>query len=124
MRAMSDPSRPPTSPEAAFGLATPYRDATCGELRASDSGREVRLAGWVHRRRDHGSLIFIDLRDRYGLTQVVVNEAEAPETAAIVNRVRNEFVLEVRGRGAAPGVMRSAPGVRLSGQDEHLLVVG
>jgi len=97
MRCMSDPNRPPTSPEAAFGLATPYRDVTCGDLRASDAGREVRLAGWVHRRRDHGSLIFIDLRDRYGLTQVVVNEAEAPETAAIVNRVRNEFVLEVRG---------------------------
>ena len=114
MRAMSDPSRPPTSPEAAFGLATPYRDATCGELRASDSGREVRLAGWVHRRRDHGSLIFIDLRDRYGLTQVVVNEAEAPETAAIVNRVRNEFVLEVRGTVAH----------RLAGSENPKLATG
>ncbi len=66
MRGMSESSRPETAPEAAFGLATPYRDVTCGELRGDDAGREVRIAGWVHRRRDHGGLIFIDLRDRYG----------------------------------------------------------
>ena len=55
------------------------------------------MAGWVHRRRDHGGLIFIDLRDRYGLTQVVVNEAEAQRATEVANRVRNEFVVEVRG---------------------------
>jgi aspartyl-tRNA synthetase len=97
MRGMSEPRPSSTSPELAFGLATPHRDITCGELRAADAGREVRIAGWVHRRRDYGGLIFIDLRDRYGLTQIVVNEAEAPEASEVANGVRNEFVLEVRG---------------------------
>src|SRR5664279_1256431 len=59
-------------------FATPYRTHTCGELRASDSGVPARLAGWVHRRRDHGQLIFIDLRDRYGITQVIVDATQAP----------------------------------------------
>ena len=94
---MSEPARPSISPEAAFGLATPYRDATCGELRAGDAGREIRIAGWAHRRRDYGGLIFIDLRDRYGLTQIVINEAEAAEAAEVASRVRNEFVLEFQG---------------------------
>ncbi|HQX76040.1 MAG TPA: OB-fold nucleic acid binding domain-containing protein, partial [Thermoflexales bacterium] len=47
-----------------------FKTHTAGELRASDVGKQVTLAGWVHRRRDHGGVIFIDLRDRYGLTQV------------------------------------------------------
>ncbi len=97
MRGMSEPSSSSTSPEAAFSVATPYRDVTCGELRAADAGREVKIAGWVHRRRDYGGLIFIDLRDRYGLTQVVVNAAEAAGATEVSNRVRNEFVLEVVG---------------------------
>jgi aspartyl-tRNA synthetase len=97
MRGMSEPTRPSTAPDAAFSLATPYRDVTCGELRAEDVGREVSIAGWVHRRREHGGLIFIDLRDRYGLTQVVINEAEAREATAVADRLRNEFVVEVRG---------------------------
>jgi aspartyl-tRNA synthetase len=97
MRAMSEPKPAATSPEAAFSLATPYRDVICGELRAADAGREVRIAGWVHRRRDHGGLIFIDLRDRYGLTQIVVNEAETGEATAVAARIRNEFVVAVRG---------------------------
>ena len=59
-------------------LATPYRTHSCGELRATDAGAEVRLSGWVHRRRDHGQLIFLDLRDRHGLTQVVIDKADAP----------------------------------------------
>ena len=94
---MTEPARPSISPEAAFGLATPYRDVTCGELRAGDAGREIRIAGWAHRRRDYGGLIFIDLRDRYGLTQIVINEAEAREASEVAGRVRNEFVLEVQG---------------------------
>jgi len=97
---MSEPTRQTTSPEAAFSLATPYRDVTCGELRGGDAGREVRIAGWVHRRRDYGGLIFIDLRDRYGLTQIVINEAEAGAATAVADKVRNEFVLEVRGKVA------------------------
>ncbi len=78
-------------------LATPYRTDTCGELRASDSGREARLAGWVHRRRDHGHLIFLDLRDRHGITQIVVDARLAPEAHALATRVRAEFVLSAVG---------------------------
>ena len=105
MRDMSEPTQPTTTPQAAFGLATPYRDVTCGELGATDAGREIRIAGWVHRRRDYGGLIFIDLRDRYGLTQIVINEAEAPEAAAVARAVRSEFVLEIAGK-----VARRLPG--------------
>jgi aspartyl-tRNA synthetase len=98
MRCMSEPTQRSISAQAAFGPATPYRDVTCGELRANDVGREIRIAGWVHRRREHGGLTFIDVRDRYGLTQVVVNEAEAPQAAGTAAKVRNEFVVEVHGR--------------------------
>src|ERR1035437_8219053 len=105
MRYMSEPTQQLTPSEAAFGLATPYRDVTCGELGADDAGREIRIAGWVHRRRDYGGLIFIDLRDRYGLTQIVSNEAEAPEAAAVASKVRSEFVLEITGK-----VARRLPG--------------
>ncbi len=74
-----------------------YRSHTCGELRPEHAGQEVTLAGWVHRRRDHGPLIFIDLRDRYGLTQVVFDSATAPEAHAIAAEARPEYVLQVRG---------------------------
>jgi aspartyl-tRNA synthetase len=84
-----------------LSLATPYRTHTCGELRASDAGAPARLAGWVHRRRDHGPLIFLDLRDRYGITQVVIDKADAPEAHAIASRVRSEFVVEASGTVAA-----------------------
>ncbi len=78
-------------------FATPYRTHTCGELRASDSGVPARLAGWVHRRRDHGQLIFLDLRDRYGITQVIVDATQAPLAHAAASRLRNEFVVSVSG---------------------------
>jgi aspartyl-tRNA synthetase len=74
-----------------------YRTHTCGELRPEHAGQETQLAGWVHRRRDHGPLIFIDLRDRYGLTQVVFDSATAPEAHAIASQARSEYVLQVRG---------------------------
>jgi aspartyl-tRNA synthetase len=77
-------------------LATPYRTHTCGQLRASDTGTDARLAGWVHRRRDYGQLIFLDVRDRHGITQVVV-DTEAPEAHEAASRVRNEFVVTVAG---------------------------
>jgi len=70
---------------------------TCGALRIEHAGQDVTLRGWVNRRRDLGGLIFIDLRDRYGLTQVVFNPEIAPEAHAIASDVRNEFVLEVQG---------------------------
>ncbi|MDF2735169.1 MAG: aspS [Chloroflexota bacterium] len=78
-------------------LATPYRTHTAGQLRAADAGTKARLAGWVHRRRDHGPLIFLDLRDRHGITQVVIDKADAPDAHATANRVRSEFVIAVRG---------------------------
>src|SRR5688500_977109 len=78
-------------------LATPYCTHTAGQLRAADAGTEARLAGWVHRRRDHGQLIFLDLRDRHGITQVVVDKADAPEAHATASLVRSEFVIAVGG---------------------------
>ncbi len=84
-----------TDPTAS--LATPYRTHTAGQLRAEDAGSDARLAGWVHRRRDHGPLIFLDLRDRHGITQVVIDKADAPEAHATASRVRSEFVVAVRG---------------------------
>jgi len=70
---------------------------TCGELRPTHDGQSVTLAGWVNRRRDQGGLIFIDLRDRWGITQVVVNQETAPAAHQIANASRNEFVLQVKG---------------------------
>jgi aspartyl-tRNA synthetase len=78
-------------------LATLYRTHTCGALRADDAGTSARLAGWVHRRRDHGQLIFLDLRDRHGLTQVVIDATDTPDAHAAASRVRSEFVVEVSG---------------------------
>ena len=70
----------------------------CWELDASDVDREVVLMGWVHRRRDHGGVIFVDLRDREGITQVVFNPAVDPEIHARAHAIRNEYVLAVRGK--------------------------
>ena len=86
-------------------LATPYRTHTCGALRAEAAGMPARLAGWVHRRRDHGHLIFLDLRDRHGITQVVVDATEAPAAHEVAARARPEFVLTVDGE-----VARRLPG--------------
>ena len=81
-------------------LATPYRTHTCGQLRAADAGTDARLAGWVHRRRDHGQLIFLDLRDRHGITQVVIDQKEAPLAHEVASRARPEFVLSALGEVA------------------------
>ncbi len=75
-----------------------FKTHTCGELRHNHVGETVTLAGWVHRRRDHGGVIFIDLRDRFGLTQITINPANVPaEMFAATELVRNEFVLQVTG---------------------------
>ena len=74
-----------------------YKTHTCGELTASHAGQKVTLAGWVHRRRDHGGVIFLDLRDRYGLIQVTVNPNLSRETLDAVANVRMEWVLQVTG---------------------------
>jgi aspartyl-tRNA synthetase len=84
-------------PDGSVSLATPYRTHTNGQLRAADAGTTARLAGWVHRRRDHGQLIFLDLRDRHGITQVVIDKADAPQAHAVASRVRSEFVVTVEG---------------------------
>jgi aspartyl-tRNA synthetase len=82
-------------------LATPYRSHTCGQLRAADAGTDARLSGWVHRRRDYGGLIFIDLRDRHGITQVVIDGEDAPpDVLEVASRVRPEFVISVLGEVA------------------------
>jgi len=74
------------------------RSHTCGELRAKNVGEEVTLAGWVNRRRDHGGLIFLDLRDRWGLTQVVLDPSLSAQAHQAGAQVRNEYVLRMRGK--------------------------
>jgi len=74
-----------------------YKSHTCGELRAANAGQTITLAGWVHRRRDHGGVAFIDLRDRFGLIQVVVNPDLPKETLDLVADVRSEWVLQITG---------------------------
>jgi aspartyl-tRNA synthetase len=78
-----------------------YRDTDCNSLRKIDIGKQVTLAGWVHVTRDHGSVIFIDLRDREGLTQVVFRPEENAELAKEAHSLRSEDVIEVSGRVAA-----------------------
>ncbi|HCP91954.1 MAG TPA: aspartate--tRNA ligase [Spartobacteria bacterium] len=78
-----------------------YRDTDCNSLRKIDIGREVTLAGWVHVSRDHGGVIFLDLRDREGLTQVVFRPEENAEVAKEAHHLRSEDVIEVAGRVAA-----------------------
>jgi aspartyl-tRNA synthetase len=79
----------------------PWRDAGSGELRKEDVGRKVTLAGWAARRRDHGGLIFVDLRDHTGIAQLVVNPEQSAEAAKIAHGVRNEFVLQATGEVVA-----------------------
>ena len=78
-------------------MAQAFRSHTCGELRPEHVGQRVTLSGWVHRRRDHGHLAFFDLRDRYGLTQVVTNQEDAPEAHAAAEPARSEWVVQVEG---------------------------
>ncbi len=82
-----------------------YKDTDCGSPRASDIGREITVAGWVHRRRDHGNLIFVDLRDRTGLLQVVYNPELAPDAHRLAEEMRSEWVIQARGtiRARLPG---------------------
>jgi aspartyl-tRNA synthetase len=81
-----------------------WRDTTCGALRAADTGRRVTLAGWADTRRDHGGLVFVDLRDYTGKVQLVVNPEHAADAVAVAHDVRNEFVLQAEGE-----VVRRAP---------------
>ncbi len=89
-------------------MTNPYRTHTCGELALGHVGQEVKLSGWVHRRRDHGRLIFVDLRDRYGLTQVVFSADRSPEAYEVAKGLRSEYVIRVQGEVVArPEDMRN-----------------
>ena len=81
----------------------------CGELRPDHVGQDVTLAGWVHRRRDQGGLIFIDLRDRWGLTQIRIDQENQPEAHAIASSLRSEFVVQVTGTVALRPVGTTNP---------------
>ena len=74
-----------------------YRTKTCGELRITDAGSRVTLAGWVQRIRKMGGMTFVELRDRYGITQLVFNEQDAPELFAQANELGREFVIQAEG---------------------------
>lgn len=74
-----------------------YRTHTCGSLTKADNGKEVTLSGWVHRRRDHGGVVFIDLRDRYGLTQIVSDPNNYNDAHNSMNDARSEYVLQIEG---------------------------
>ena len=73
-----------------------YRSHTCGDLRPEHAGKDVRVSGWVHRKRDHGGLLFIDLRDNYGLTQIVI--APSSPAFAAAEKVRAESVIQIDGK--------------------------
>jgi aspartyl-tRNA synthetase len=81
-----------------------WRDLMCGEVRPEHVGQRLTLAGWVDGRRDHGSLVFVDLRDKTGICQLVMNPENAPEATQAAHDVRNEFVLRAEGE-----VVRRAP---------------
>ena len=95
-------------------MRTSLRDLTCGEARPEHVGRSVTLSGWVHRRRDLGQLIFLDLRDRYGITQVVADARESPDAHRIASGVRSEFVISVTGTVAT----------RIAGTENEKLATG
>ena len=78
-------------------FAVHYRTYTCGELNIDAVGQHVTLAGWINRRRDHGGLIFLDLRDRYGLTQIVCDPERSPEAHQVASELRSEYVVQVSG---------------------------
>ena len=92
-----------------------WRDLMCGEPRPEQVGRRLALAGWVARRRDHGGLIFVDVRDRTGVTQLVVNPERAPEAAAVAHELRNEFVLRAEGELVARSPETVNPGMATGG---------
>ncbi|MEG9505056.1 MAG: OB-fold nucleic acid binding domain-containing protein, partial [Methylorubrum extorquens] len=83
-----------------------YRTHTCGAIRPSDVGQTVRLSGWCHRIRDHGGVLFIDLRDHYGLTQCVIDSDSKAFKAA--ETARSEWVIRIDGR------VRTRPSMRIT----------
>jgi len=87
------------------GFEVFFRTHTCGELNINNIGQKVTLAGWVNRRRDHGGLVFLDIRDRYGITQVICDPERSPEAHRVASELRSEYVIQVTG-----AVARRLPG--------------
>jgi aspartyl-tRNA synthetase len=103
-----------------------WRDLMCGEARPEHVGRRVKLAGWVATRRDHGGLVFVDLRDNSGLTQLVINPERAPEAAELAKELRNEFVAQAEGEivARAPATVNDAmPTGEIELQVDELTIV-
>ena len=88
-----------------MGFEVFFRTHTCGELNINNIGQKVTLAGWVNRRRDHGGLVFLDIRDRYGITQVICDPERSPEAHRVASELRSEYVIQVTG-----AVARRLPG--------------
>src|SRR5713101_8062680 len=80
-----------------MGFEVYYRTHTCGELNINAVGQQVKLAGWVNRRRDHGGLVFLDIRDRYGITRVICDPEHSAEAHRIASELRSEYVVQVTG---------------------------
>ena len=106
------------------------RTISCGDVRQDHLGDSVVLAGWVHRWRDHGGLVFIDLRDREGVVQVVFNPELAPEAHAIAERLRSEWVVQVTGTVGARPVGTENPSlstgkveVTVEGTSDFLIII-
>jgi aspartyl-tRNA synthetase len=103
-----------------------WRDLLCGEVRPEHVGRRLALAGWVDSRRDHGGLVFIDLRDKTGICQLVLNPERSPESSKAAHDVRNEFVLRAEGevvRRAPDAVNHNIPTGEVELQVDHLEIV-
>jgi aspartyl-tRNA synthetase len=90
-------------------MTVAYRDEWCGNVREENVGRRIQVAGWVHRRRDHGGLVFVDLRDRSGLLQLVISLEGAPEVHQRAEELRNEFVISATGTVIARSPERVNP---------------
>jgi len=103
-----------------------WRDTTCGVLTAADAGRRVTLAGWTDTRRDHGGLVFVDLRDHTGKVQLVLNPERAPGAVGTAHEIRNEFVLQAEGEvvlRAAEAVNPNLPTGEIEVQVDTLRIV-
>jgi aspartyl-tRNA synthetase len=104
-----------------------WRDVMCGEVRPEHVGQRLTLAGWADSRRDHGGLVFVDLRDKTGLCQLVMNPERAPEAAEKAHTVRNEFVLQAEGevvRRAPEAVNPNIPTGEIELQVDRLEILG
>ncbi len=105
---------------------SPWRDVMCGEPRSEHVGRTLTVAGWVARRRDHGGLVFVDLRDHTGVMQLVVNPERSPPAAETAKEIRNEFVLQASGEVVArspDAVNAKMPTGEVELQVDELIVV-